>query len=151
MKHYIIDGNNLIGKIKKLSKIHVKDKIRSREQLAFIIERSIKLKKAEVSLHFDGFADLPINIPHIKIIYSENSSADTKIKQQIEKSKNPRNLIVVTSDNNLQQFGKVCGCTVMKSEEFSAQFLVEDEKLEEESRIKNIDDDEEFKKLFGVK
>ena len=151
MKHYIIDGNNLIGKLRELNKIHLKDKKRSREQLAFIIERNIKLKKAKVSLHFDGFADLPINILNIKIIYSDNISADEKIKLQIGKSDNPRNIILVSSDHNLMQFGKVCGCSVMKSEEFSSRFLKENVKQEEEGRINSIDDVEEFKKLFGVK
>lgn len=151
MKHYIIDGNNLIGKIKELSKIHLKDKKRSREKLAFIIERCSRLKKARITLHFDGFADLPIKIPDVKIIYSENSSADEKIKLQIEKSDNPRNILLVTSDHNLMQFGKVCGCSVMKSEDFYSQHLSATEIQEEEGRIKNIDDVDEFKKLFGIK
>ena len=39
MRHYVIDGNNLIGKIGSLHKLQNKDKQGSREKLAFILER----------------------------------------------------------------------------------------------------------------
>ena len=92
MNHYIIDGNNLIGKIKNLMQLHKKDRIRSAEQLAFILSRYFGKKKVKASLHFDGSQSEVIKAPGLKIIHSGNITADEKIKNEISKSKNPKNI-----------------------------------------------------------
>ena len=86
----------------------------------------------------------------MKIVYSENLTADEKIKKQISISKSPRNITVVTSDSNLAQFAKVCSTAVITSEEFSALLNKTSNSVDEESIIKSINNVEEFKKLFGV-
>ncbi|MFI5238042.1 MAG: NYN domain-containing protein, partial [Ignavibacteriales bacterium] len=96
MKHYIIDGNNLIGKIKTLNQLHRKNKKQSAEKLAFMMGRFFSDRKATVSLHFDGVQADVIRITGIKIIYSGNVTADEKIKNEIGKNKNPKNIILVT-------------------------------------------------------
>ncbi len=101
MKHFIIDGNNLIGKISLLKVLQKKNKQGSREKLAFLIDKYFSSKNAKVSLHFDGFPKNPIKILNAKIHYSNSSTADEKIKQEISVSKNPKNIIVVSSDNNI--------------------------------------------------
>lgn len=149
MKHYIIDGNNLLGKDRSLSHLQKKNKQQSREKLAFMLSRYFSKKIASVSLHYDGFEKEIIRASNIKIIYSGSNSADDKIKSEIERSKNPRNIILVTSDRNLMEFGKVCSCKVIKSEEFVKQLK---QTYEDEVRMKtelNINV-EEYKKLFGV-
>ncbi len=151
MKHYIIDGNNLIGKIKSLNRLHRKNKKQSAEKLAIMIGRNFYKKKVSVSLHFDGVQTDIIKVPGIKIYYSGTVSADEKIKSEIGKSKNPKNIILITSDNNLAEFGRVCSCEIIKSEIFSKQLLSPDSSDEEKSRIEELNDPEEFKKLFGVK
>jgi predicted RNA-binding protein with PIN domain len=151
VKHYIIDGNNLIGKIKSLNQIQKKNKQHSREKLAFLLGRHFDKGKASVNLHFDGFENDAIRVSGIKIIYSGSLTADEKIKREIEKSKNPKNNILVTSDNNLAQFGRVCSCHVIKSEEFAKQLLLSNSIEEEQARIDAINSTEEFKKLFGIK
>jgi predicted RNA-binding protein with PIN domain len=150
MKQYIIDGNNLIGKIKSLNKLHRKNKKQSAEKLAFMIGRNFSKKKVSISLHFDGVQRDIIRVPGLKINYSGTVSADEKIKSEIGKSKNPKNIILVTSDNNLAEFGRVCSCQVIKSEVFSKQLISADSSDEEKNRIEELDNPEEFKKLFGV-
>ncbi len=150
MKHYIIDGNNLIGKIKSLNHLHRKNKKQSAEKLAFMVGRFFNGRKATVSLHFDGVQPDVVRVTGIKIIYSGNITADEKIKIEIEKSINPKNIILVTSDSNLAEFGRVCSCLVIKSEDFSKQLSasgIDEEKL----RIDELNNTNEFKKLFGVK
>ena len=123
MKHYIIDGNNLIGKIKTLNQLHKKNKKQSAEKLAFMIGRYFHIRKyLLVSTLMDFRADV-VKVTGIKIIYSGNVTADEKIKNEIGKSKNPKNIILVTSDRNVADFGRVCSCQVIKSEEFSKQLL----------------------------
>ncbi len=151
MKHFIIDGNNLIGKMKDLQSLQRNNKQASREKLAVILERYFVKKKAKITLHFDGFANEPINVSKLKIIYSENRTADDIIKNQIENSNNRKNLIVVTSDNNLREFARVCSCEVIKSEEFVKLLSTSQNENEENEKILSMNDPEEFKKLFGVK
>lgn len=151
MKHYIIDGNNLIGKIKSLNQLHRKDKKQSAEKLAFMIGRNFSRKKVSVSLHFDGVQKDVIKVSGIKINYSGIVSADEKIKSEIGRSKNPKNIVLITSDNNLAEFGRVCSCQVIKSEVFSKQLLSPDSSDEEKNKIDELDNPEIFKKLFGIK
>jgi predicted RNA-binding protein with PIN domain len=151
MLKYIIDGNNLIGRIKSLKKLQQNDKQSAREKIAFLIENYFHKKNLRISLHFDGYPNLPIKISSAKILYSMNKTADEKIKAEISSYKNPKNLIVVTSDNNLKEFARVCSCVVISSEEFSEKLSKQYIKDEEEERIKSINDVEEFKRLFRTK
>lgn len=151
MKHYIIDGNNLIGKIKSLASIQKKDKQASREKLTHLIDRFFANKKVTVTLNFDGFANEKIKSVNAKIVYSENLSADDKIKKQIEEAVSKRNIVVVTSDNNIKEFAKVCGCEVISSDAFGREITLKRTSNDEEARIKEINDVDTFKKMFGVK
>lgn len=150
MLNYIIDGNNLIGKIASLMSLQKKDKQASREKLVYILDRYFISKKANVSLHLDGHPAGRVSSSKMKIVYSENLTADEKIKKQISQSKSPRNIIVVTSDSNLAQFAKVCSATVVSSDEFAVEINKSCDKFDEESIIKSINNVDEFKKLFGV-
>lgn len=150
MLSYIIDGNNLIGKISSLMNLQKKDKQTSREKLVYILDRYFISKKANVTLHLDGHPAGRVSSSKMKIVYSENLTADEKIKKQISQSKSPRNIIVVTSDSNLAQFAKVCSATVVSSDEFAVEINKSGDKFDEESIIKSINNVDEFKKLFGV-
>jgi predicted RNA-binding protein with PIN domain len=147
---YIIDGNNLIGKISALMQLQKKDKQASREKLVIILDRFFTGKKAHITLHFDGHPGLGINSSKLKIVYSENQTADERIKNQISQSKSPRNIIVVTSDSNLAEFAKVCSSTVLLSENFAAEIKKNSVEEDELAKIKAIDNIDEFKKLFGI-
>ena len=148
---YIIDGNNLIGKISGLMRLQKNDKQASREKLVFILDRYFIKKKASVTLHFDGHPGTKINSSKMKIIYSENKTADERIKAQISNSKTPRKINVITSDSNLAQFAKVCGSNVISSEEFVAEIQKKDNESIEQDIIDSMNNVEEFKKLFGIK
>lgn len=150
MKKYIIDGNNLIGKIKLLSNLQKKDKQASREKLAHLVDRYFANKKIEVTLNFDGFANQKISVSKVRLVYSDKISADDKIKKQIEAEKNKRNIIVISSDNNVREFAKVCGCEVISSEDFGKEITKSQNVDDEDSRIKAMDDTDTFKKMFGV-
>jgi len=150
MKSYIIDGNNLMGKINTIKMIQSKDKQQARERLVMMIEKFFNNRNEKVYLHFDGFQNTPLSLSKGKIIYSEKSKADKKIKDQIEIAENRKNLIVVSSDHEIQNFARVCSCNVLSSEEFSKGLTSNKDLNEEENRIKAINDIEEFKKLFGA-
>lgn len=127
-----------------------KDKQASREKLVYMLDRYFINKKANVSLHLDGHPNSKINSSKMKIIYSENQTADDRIKKQISISKSTRSLIVITSDANLSQFAKVCSCNVISSEKFVAEVNRNATNSDEQSIIDSMNNTEEFKKLFGA-
>lgn len=150
MNHYIIDGNNLIGKIKSLQELQRKDKQSSREGLVNILNRYFAGKKTKLTLHLDGYPNLPLYLSKGKIAYSENQTADIKIREEIERSKNPKLIILVSSDQSLINYARVNSATVMKSEEFYKEIEKSQDKNEENERIKELEKENKmFEELFG--
>ncbi len=149
MQHYLIDGNNLIGKQSSLKSLQETDPQQSREKLTFILDRYFVNRKYKVSLHFDGFEKDKIRTAKMKIVYSDNKTADEKIRQQIEYAKNPKKLVVITSDFSLGEFAKKCSCSVIKSEEFLKKLSDKNDSKSENEIQKEIDN-EEIKRLFGI-
>ena len=149
MNTYIIDGNNLIGKMKFLSAIQKKDKQASREKLTNILNRYFSGKKARISLHLDGHPNIALPFCKGSIHYSLKQPSDNLIKKEIENSKNPRLIILVSSDHNLIDFGRVCGCTIITSDEFSDLIAKSLEKNDEQEKIQQLEKQkDEFLRLF---
>ena len=152
MNHYIIDGNNLIGRIKSLCQLQKKDKQGSREQLVHLLNRYFAGKKIKLSLHFDGFQNLALTISKGRIYYSEKTTSDNLIRREIDNSQNPRLIILVSSDHSLMNYGRANSCTVISSDEFHKQIEKSFEKNDEAERIKQLEKEkDEFLKLFGDK
>jgi uncharacterized protein len=149
IKHYIIDGNNLIGKIKSIWELQQKDKQASREKLAFVLDRYFAKKKLKVSLHYDGFAADAIRTSKVKLFYSDNKTADSKIKIEIDQSKNSKLIAVVSSDNSVQQYSKLNSCKVISSEMFGKEIYKKEDADREEELIKQIDNDELLRLFEG--
>ncbi len=149
IKKYIIDGNNLIGKIKSIWELQQKDKQASREKLAFVLDRYFINKKLKVSLHYDGFAADAIRTSKVKIFYSDNKTADSKIKIEIDQSKNPKLIAVVSSDNSVKQYAKLNSCMVISSEEFGNEIFKKEVTDREEELIKQIDNNELLRLFEG--
>ncbi len=152
MIHYIIDGNNLIGKIKSLKELQAKDKQGSREGLVALLNKYFAGKKIKATLHFDGH---PNNILHFtkgKIVYSEKLSSDHMIREEIDRSKNPKLITLVSSDHSLQNFARANRCKVIKSEEIHLDIKKSFEKNEEAEKLKQLEKEKDvFLKLFTGK
>jgi predicted RNA-binding protein with PIN domain len=149
MKILLIDGNNLIGKIRSLSEVHKKNKQASREQLVLLLNRISR--KENIFLYFDGFENIPLSIPKGRIYYSGKKPADVLIKKEIETAKNPKNLIVVSSDNELKNFARVCSCSIISSEEFAKQIKIRQNDDEEKIKSSGTINIKEWEKLFQGK
>ena len=83
MKTFLIDGNNLIGKIRNLFLLQKKDKQASREKLVQLLNTFFASGKNKVVLFFDGFENTPLLLTKGKVIYSNTKSADLLIKKYI--------------------------------------------------------------------
>lgn len=149
IQKYIIDGNNLIGKISELWTLQNTDKQLSRVKLTKLIDQHFAGKKSKISLHFDGFAGDAIPSTCSKIHYSGNKSADSKIKNEIDNAKTPHTIMVVSSDHSVQNYAKVSSCKVIKSEDFAKKLKQKKTNESEEAITKTISNDE-IKKIFGV-
>ena len=53
--------------------------------------------------------------PEIRVVYSIDGSADDHIKSMIEKSKNPRAIVLATDDREIKDFAKMHGCQLISS------------------------------------
>ncbi len=83
------------------------------------IDQHFGSKKINISLHFDGFSGDAIPSSVSKINYSNNKSADSQIKKEIDSSLSRHTIAVISSDHSVQNYAKVNGCKIIKSEDFA--------------------------------
>lgn len=151
MKTIIVDGNNLIHKIKKIKDLYLKDstsaQLSLQESIKTYIEKNVKL-----IIYFDGTG----SSRQKEIVYTGNDTADNLIKEYINKNYTKEKITVVSSDNEITRFARVCSCKVIKSEDFykeiqssSIHFGIMDNS-EKPNKITRKEL-EEFKRLFGEK
>lgn len=108
---YIVDGNNLMGRK------------RSRDELLKMLADFVELKKVRLQVVFDGAPDKhhPEGSSYhgVKISYSaKGKDADSKIRKIVEASPTPKNLVIVTSDNSLASYARVCQAQHLRAVEF---------------------------------
>jgi predicted RNA-binding protein with PIN domain len=116
---FIVDGNNVMGQTPGWHR----DKPAARRNLVRRLADFARMKKARVTVVFDGAPDrlMPDESAFrgVKILYSDRGSdADTRIKNMVEASPDPRGLTVVTSDRHLAFLVRSRGATVIRSGEF---------------------------------
>ncbi len=113
MKTIIIDSNNLIHKIEYLKSLFAKDKESAQVSLVETIKARLN-KNEKVVFVFDGFG----KPGRSDVIFSNDKSADEIIRKKIENFNFHRKLKIVSSDRDITDFAKVCGCEVQSSEAF---------------------------------
>ncbi len=114
MLHYIIDGYNVLKQLPHLERRTLKD---GRFGLIryFEICRPQGSIKNKVTIVFDGKSE--VNLPsqyelrktNLEIVFSQDETADDKIKKLIRRIPNPKQVIVVTDDRELQQGVRMYG------------------------------------------
>ncbi|MBU1100890.1 MAG: NYN domain-containing protein [Bacteroidetes bacterium] len=149
IKQYLIDGNNLIGKMPELWELQKKDKQSSREKLAYKVDNYFISKSPNAKIFFDGYGAESIPTSKIRLQYCDKRTADDDIKTEIMRSNNPKLLAVISSDYSVMQFAQKSSCKVIKSEDFARQLAGSKKSKTESDAIKSIKNDD-IKKLFGV-
>jgi predicted RNA-binding protein with PIN domain len=149
---YIVDGNNVMGQT--VGWHHDKPKARRRllEQLA----RFARVKKARVTVVFDGSPDRDLpdgsGFRGVKVFFAEKGSdADTRIVRLVESSKDRRGLVVVSSDRSLCFKVRAQGAAILRSGEFRKQMemVVESMPKVEDGEHFEIDDMNDWLRYFG--
>lgn len=86
------------------------------------------------------------------MIFSQGESADDKIKMMVECSKDPKSVVVVTNDRDIQDFSRKCRAQVKTVEGFLAKFNAPCPKGSADDKIigpaKASEINEEMKKLW---
>lgn len=119
--HYIIDGYNVLKQIAYLSGKKLR---RGREELIKHIEiyRPQGSIKNKVTIVFDGSPDVvPIKQRKslvAEVIFTRGKTADERILKMIERSSNPKRMIVVTDDKELQFGAKALNANAVAVKDF---------------------------------
>ena len=147
----IIDGHNLLHKIPGIKDRYKQNPDFAITSLVKIIKPGLK-KNEKLVLVLDGFGT-PL-FPFI--IYSGNKSADYVIRGYIEENYQKTSIVVISSDREITNLAKACGCEVMLSEDFfnktkNMQSTVTVTKKETNEKPETISkkEFEEFKKYFS--
>jgi predicted RNA-binding protein with PIN domain len=77
-----------------------------------------------VTIVFDGKSGVmgPTQPGPVKVLFSQDESADDKIKTLVYQSENKKNIVVVTNDREIQYAVRNLGAKIMKAEEFISRF-----------------------------
>ncbi|MEK7818415.1 MAG: NYN domain-containing protein [Bacteroidota bacterium] len=122
MIHYLIDGYNLIYINESLKKHLLNNAQQARERFVEMISDFVGAKNIRTTIVFDGVESVDKNRhkprPHIRVIYSHHHKADSEIKNLIDASKNQSKLIIVSNDNEIQNYAKVSGAKFIRAQEF---------------------------------
>ncbi len=114
---FIIDAFNLIYKVPRLRNSNTPHK----ELLHFIKNNNLTgSSRNRVEIIFDGAIshDL-VNMYHnFKVTFSNQITADEVIKSKLEDAKNPRQVVVVSDDRQIQSYARRAGAKISKISEF---------------------------------
>ncbi len=118
---YIIDAYNIINHTRfSLARKKIRDP--QKALLEFINIRILKKRsRNEIIVVFDGYPKVSaqkLDTAHIKVVFSQEKTADSRIKRMVEASKNPRNIVVVSDDREIKFFIKSMGARSIGVEEF---------------------------------
>lgn len=149
---YIVDGNNVMGQTPGWHR----DKSRSRWALLEKLAIFARIKKARVTVVFDGGPDSAVpegsTFHGVKVFYAERGSdADTRIERLVETSVDPRGLTIVTSDRHLAFLVRAQGAAVIRSGAFRTQMerLIESTPAAEDGEQFEVGDVNDWLRYFG--
>jgi predicted RNA-binding protein with PIN domain len=116
---YLLDGNNLIGRLRRT------DRPDDAERLALIEELAGRLRqtRARAILFFDGPAgQRDSSLGRLAVRVPRSGSADDAIVRELERTRAPAEMIVVTADRELQRRVREAGGRICAPDEFFAKF-----------------------------
>ena len=118
----LIDGHNLIGRLADLS-------LEDPDDEALLVQRLRRYclrHRRRATVVFD--AGLPggpapaLSAPPVEVVFSSPSStADAVIRERIRRARDPRGLLVVSSDRSVQEAARQRGARVETAEGFAAR------------------------------
>jgi predicted RNA-binding protein with PIN domain len=121
-RKYLIDGYNLLYQFEELRRRMEYDLESAREGMILRLSTFALRKSVDVSVVFDGSGESispPGRLRGIQICFSKPPlKADPVIKRMITERKKTEDLVVVTSDRDIESFARLCGVKVETSQTF---------------------------------
>ena len=116
---YLLDGNNLIGRVRRTSKPSTED----RAALIAEIAGRLRQTRAKATIFFDGPAgERASSLGSLSVRVPSSGSADDAIVREVERAKAPGEAVVVTADRGLASRCRDAGAKVSSPDEFFARF-----------------------------
>lgn len=118
---YIIDSYNIINHPQFRSKAKQSKSIQQTLHDFILFNKLTGSSKNTVVLVFDGYPAIDCEIPEEKgyiWIYSRKIEADEKIKEIVEQAVQPRNIVVVSDDRQIQLTARLLHANICSVEEF---------------------------------
>ncbi|MBN1954685.1 MAG: NYN domain-containing protein [Anaerolineae bacterium] len=121
----LIDGHNLIGRMSDICLDHPDDEIELVQQ----VRRYCRRRRRRATIVFDrglpGGRDPLLSAPPVEVVFaSRGSTADGVIRQRIRRARDPRGLLVVSSDRAVLEAAQASGARVVSSETFAAELIL---------------------------
>jgi uncharacterized protein len=146
---YLIDGHNLIGQTRGLSLADPDDE----RKLVVLLRTYLMRNRKKGTVVFDN--GQPGGASHwsnsvLAVVFARPSrSADDVIRQRLSSEKNPRGLIVVSSDQAVAQAAQAARARVQSSAEFARQMTSQPPTIgEKQDGLVTKDEVLEWEKLF---
>jgi hypothetical protein len=116
---YLLDGNNLIGRVRKTARPSPED----RAALVAEIAGRLRQTRAKATIFFDGPAgERASALGSLSVRVPSKGSADDAIVREVERAATPAEAVVVTADRGLASRCRDAGAKVCSPEEFFARF-----------------------------
>ena len=115
---YLLDGNNLIGRARGVSRPREEDR---RDLIAELSER-LRRTKARAVVFFDGAGDKPTTLGNLTVRQAGAPGADEAILREIARSPVPGENTVVTADRDLARRARDAGARTVSPDEFWKSF-----------------------------
>lgn len=150
--HYLIDGYNLLFRLLDQKSQSLEKK---REALIALLDRELSVIKGHVSIIFDSSEEIrefaqSVKRKNLEVIYApKGKTADEYILELVEQRKNPKVLVVVSSDSGLTKQCKYLEAQIQTIEEFFA-FLAKKTKKTTEGKPQYRESQGEINRLIKI-
>ncbi len=116
-KKTYIDGYNVLRKISRLDRLMKSNADAARRGFLDFVRRRSK-NRGHIVIVFDGHGESPGSGSMITTVYSLTRTADSWIRRNLENERQPRAVLVVSSDNEVRAHALACGAEILSSQEF---------------------------------
>lgn len=116
---YFLDGNNLIGLVRRTARPSAED----RSALIAEIAGRLRRTRARATIFFDGPAgERMASLGSLTIRVPPGGSADDAIVREVERAAAPGEAVIVTADRGLARRCRDAGAKVCSPDEFFSRF-----------------------------
>lgn len=145
----LIDGHNLIGRLPDLRLDDPDDEAKLVARLRAYCARTRKRATVVFDHGLPGGRSWELSGGGVEVIFaSTGHTADGILRERIRQARDPRGLMVVTSDREISAAARVRGARVMRSEEFVAHLRAPRTAVVEQDVQLSAEEVEEWLRVF---